>query len=305
LVPPSLPNAEFGVLPPIMNANEWIVKPGTKLKLKDRDPASAGKYKDKQEAGEKLAVDIAKLIELQDVLYAQGKHALLIIFQAMDAAGKDGAIKHIMSGVNPQGCRVTSFKAPGPTELAHTFLWRCMVEVPSRGQIGIFNRSYYEEVLVVRVHPEILEKQRLPEEDVTDKIWKHRYDDINQFENHLERNGVRVLKFFLHLSKEEQKKRFLERMDRPEKNWKFSSADLRERGYWDRYMEAYEDAISATSTVHAPWYVIPADRKWYSRLAIADIIVSELKSMDIQYPKLPEEELAGLKVAKEALLKEK
>jgi PPK2 family polyphosphate:nucleotide phosphotransferase len=224
---------------------------------------------------------------LQDVLYAQDTYALLLIFQAMDAAGKDGIIKHIMSGVNPQGCQVYSFKTPSQEELDHDFLWRNMKALPERGRIGIFNRSYYEEVLIVRVHPEILDGQRLPKKEKKDTdLWKHRYEDINSVEQYLTRNGIVILKFFLNVSKKEQKKRFLERIDAPEKNWKFSFGDIKERERWNDYMDAYEDMLNATSTEWAPWYVIPADKKWFTRVAVADIVSNKLKSLNLRYPEI-------------------
>ncbi|HNL52289.1 MAG TPA: polyphosphate kinase 2 family protein [Actinomycetota bacterium] len=251
-----------------------------------------------------LADNKVELAEAQELLYADGRHSVLIVFQAMDAAGKDGTIGHVMSGVNPQGCSVSSFKVPSAEEFSHTYLWRYSKALPARGMIGIFNRSYYEEVLVVKVHPAILDKADLPPEDVHKDIWKHRYEDINNFEQHLSRNGTTILKFFLNVSKEEQKKRFLERLDTPEKNWKFSSGDIVERGYWDDYMAAFEDAINATSTPWAPWYVIPADHKWAMRAAVSDIITTTIKDLPLEYPKLPEDEVARLAEAKAKLLAE-
>ncbi len=285
-----------------MNHDNLIVTPGSTIKLRDFDPGFSGKFTSKDEAQEKLASDIEKLAGLQDVLYAQDTYSMLLIFQAMDAAGKDGIIKHVMSGVNPQGCQVFSFKAPSTEELDHDYLWRSMKALPERGRIGIFNRSYYEETLVVRVHPTILQGQRIPAREKNDKeIWKHRFADINNFERYLSRNGVVILKFFLNVSKKEQRKRFLERIDTPEKNWKFSAQDVKERAYWDDYMNAYEEMFNATSTEWAPWHIIPADRKWFSRAAVADIIVSKLKSLDLKYPELSEAHKEELVKAKEML----
>ncbi len=270
-----------------MKDEKLIVPPGKRIRLCDYDPGYAGKLKSKEAAAKKLQEDIETLARLQDVLYADNRYALLLIFQAMDAAGKDAIIKHIMSGVNPQGCQVFSFKTPSHEELDHDFMWRNMKALPERGRIGIFNRSYYEEVLIVRVHPEILQGQRIPREELEDQdIWKHRYEDINNIERYLTRNGTVILKFFLHVSREEQKKRFLERIERPEKNWKFALSDIREREHWDRYMEAYEDMLNATSTRWAPWYVIPADKKWFTRAAVADIVADKLKSLGLRYPEV-------------------
>jgi PPK2 family polyphosphate:nucleotide phosphotransferase len=287
-----------------MNLDQYRVAPGTKVKFKDHDPGFTEKFKGKSDAEKKLQADIKKLAELQDVLYAQNSYALLLIFQAMDAAGKDGAIKHVMSGVNPQGCQVFSFKAPSTEELNHDYLWRCVKALPERGRIGIFNRSYYEEVLVVRVHPEILENERLPEKMKGAGIWKHRFEDINNLELHLTRNGTVILKFFLHVSRKEQKERFLQRIDQPEKNWKFSSDDARERTHWDEYMSAYEDAITSTSTDWAPWYVVPADHKWFTRAVVAEVIVSTLRSLHLRYPAVSEKHKEELRQAKMMLEKE-
>ncbi|HEY9908864.1 MAG TPA: polyphosphate kinase 2 family protein [Thermosynechococcaceae cyanobacterium] len=284
-----------------MNYDRLLVKPGTKVSLKDHDPRYTAQYKDKIEAVEKLQQKVEQLEALQNVLYAENSHALLIVFQAMDAAGKDSTIKYVMSGVNPQGCQVYSFKAPSAEELDHDYLWRSMRTLPERGRIGIFNRSYYEEVLVVRVHPELLDKQQLPPSARGEEIWQRRFEEINQFEKYLVRNGIIVLKFFLNVSKAEQKKRFLERIDRPEKNWKFSSADSKERGHWDEYMQAYEEMFNHTSTDAAPWYIIPADRKWFTRLAVADIICSRLAELNLQYPVLSEAQRQELLKAKEIL----
>ncbi|MFN8483232.1 MAG: polyphosphate kinase 2 family protein [Anaerolineae bacterium] len=255
----------------------------------------------KQNADELLTEGIQTLAEYQDKLYAQNIYALLVILQAMDAAGKDGAVKHVMSGLNPQGVQVYSFKQPSPEELDHDFLWRSMKALPERGRIGIFNRSYYEEVLVVRVHPEILARQQLPPKTVEDRIWKRRYEDINNFEKYLVGNGIEVVKIFLNVSKDEQKKRFLERIDRPEKNWKFSSADVRERAHWDDYQDAYEKMFNHTSTEWAPWYIVPADRKWFARLAVAAIIGAKLQEINPQYPTISEEQRQELLKAKALL----
>jgi PPK2 family polyphosphate:nucleotide phosphotransferase len=288
-----------------MNHDSFLVPPGKKITLKDYDPGFTGKFKSKEEAQEKLQKDIGRLAKLQDVLYAQDTYALLLIFQAMDAAGKDGIIKHVMSGVNPQGCQVFAFKAPSSEELDHDYLWRSMKALPERGRIGVFNRSYYEEVLVVRVHPEILNGQRIPKKEKEDKdVWKHRYDDINAFERYLTRNGIVILKFFLNVSKKEQKERFLERIEQPEKNWKFSFGDVREREHWDDYMNAYEDMFNATSTDWAPWYIIPADKKWFTRAAVADIIADRLRSLDLSYPEVTEAHRLELLKAKEILERE-
>ncbi len=246
----------------------YLVDGRKKFRLKDFEPSDTAKFtsEDKPRAKEALTIGIEALAELQDMLYAQDRWSVLLIFQAMDAAGKDGAIKHVMSGVNPQGCQVYSFKAPTSEDLDHDYLWRCIKCMPERGRIGIFNRSYYEETLVVRVHKEILDKQKLPPTLVTKNIWDDRFEDIRNFEKYLTRNGVIIRKFFLNVSKEEQKKRFMERLDHPEKNWKFSAADVKERGYWDQYMEAYQDMIRHTSTPECPWYVVPADNKWYTSI---------------------------------------
>lgn len=284
-----------------MNHDEFIVPPNKKIKLKKYDTRSTGKYKNKEAAQEDLREDIERLANLQDILYAQNVYALLVIFQAMDAAGKDGAIKHVMSGVNPQGCQVFSFKTPSSEELDHDYLWRSMKALPERGRIGIFNRSYYEEALVVRVHPEILESQQLPREVKTKRIWKNRFEEMNNFEHYLTCNGVHVVKFFLNVSKEEQKKRFLDRINRPEKNWKFSLNDAKERGHWDDYMNAYEDIFNHTSTEWAPWYIIPADNKWFTRAAVADVIVSKLKSMNLHYPEVSDAHKQELLKAKAVL----
>lgn len=286
----------------LMNIDKFLIKEGAKLDLKKHATDFTGDYTDKEAAVEDLKKNVKRLAELQDVLYAQDLQSLLIIFQAMDAAGKDGAIEHVMSGVNPQGCHVVSFKQPSDEELSHDYLWRCAKSLPERGKIGIFNRSHYEEVLVVRVHPEILQGQQLPPRIKNDKsIWKKRFKQIRNFENHLAENGTRVIKFFLNVSKKEQKERFLSRIDEKEKNWKFSMGDVRERGRWNDYMKAYTEAIAATSTANAPWYIIPADRKWFTRLAVSEVIVQTLESMDLRYPTVSAEHLAELAEAKKVL----
>jgi PPK2 family polyphosphate:nucleotide phosphotransferase len=273
---------------------QFRVEPGTKVRLKDYDTGwaqtkelrAAGKERVKERAQEVLEENLASLAEVQQVLYADDRYSVLIVLQAMDAAGKDGTIKHVMSGVNPQGCQVFAFKKPSAEDLDHNFLWRYMRCLPERGRIGIFNRSYYEDVLVVKVHSELLEQQKLPDGKRGKSFWAARYEDINAFERHLVRNGTVVLKFFLHVSKDEQKKRFLERLERSEKNWKFSTADLAERQFWDDYQDAYEEAITATSTDWAPWYIIPADNKWASRTVAADIITRTLIDLNLQYPEV-------------------
>ena len=279
----------------------YRIDDGSKFRLKDIDPADTGPIESKEKAREYLLGGIERLTKLQDMLYAQDRWALLLVFQAMDAAGKDGTIKHVLSGVNPQGCQVYSFKSPSTEELDHDFLWRTNKSLPERGRIGIFNRSYYEEVLVVRVHPEYLKAQKLPQALVTKHVWKERYEDISSFERYATRNGIAVRKFFLHVSKKEQKKRFLERLDRPDKNWKFSSADARERERWDEYMEAYEDMIRATSTPEAPWYVVPADNKWFTRLVVGAAIIQALEDMNLAYPTVDEAKKHELDVARALL----
>jgi PPK2 family polyphosphate:nucleotide phosphotransferase len=285
------------------------VTPGKRVKLKDHDPAWCGdgdipKEKRKEFAAEMLSQDVTALAEAQELLYASDTWSVLLIFQAMDAAGKDGTIKHVMSGINPQGCQVFSFKHPSAEELDHDFLWRCNKVLPERGRIGIFNRSYYEEVLVVKVHPEVLLAQHIPKAKPTKKIWEARYDDINGFERHLNRNGTKVIKFFLNVSKEEQRKRFLERVNDPKKHWKFSDADLKERAYWDDYMRAYEDALSATSTKWAPWYVIPADHKWVTRTVVSKILTTTIRSLDVAYPEIPPEKREQIEHARRQLEQE-
>src|SRR5712675_2031683 len=285
-------------------AKPFRIANGEKFTFKDFDPGETLglKSEDRPRAKEALEIGIGALSELQDMLYAQDKWGLLLIFQAMDAAGKDGAIKHVMSGVNPQGCQVYSFKSPSNEDLDHDYLWRCMKYLPNRGHIGIFNRSYYEEVLVVRVHPEFLAKQKLPPKLVGKQIWEERFEDIRNFERYLARNGVVVRKFFLHVSKKEQKRRFLERIDDPLKNWKFSSNDAAERDFWDDYMEAYEEMIQETATKDAPWYVVPADNKWFTRVIVGAAVIDALVDLDLAYPKVGQEQLAELALAKDALL---
>jgi PPK2 family polyphosphate:nucleotide phosphotransferase len=285
-----------------MNHDPYIVKPGSQISLlKDYNPGYKCEFHQKGDAVRKLKAGILQLAKYQDILYAQNNYSLLIIFQAMDAAGKDSTIKHVMSGVNPQGCQVFSFKAPSEEELDHDYLWRSMRALPERGRIGIFNRSYYEELLIVRVHPEILKKQQLPSFPKGDQIWKQRFEEINNFEKYLVNNGVIILKFFLNVSKSVQRKRFLERIDSPEKNWKFSASDLQERSFWDDYMNAYEEVFNHTSTEFAPWYIVPADRKWFTRLIVADIICQKLQELNLQYPKISEEYKRKLSEAKKAL----
>jgi PPK2 family polyphosphate:nucleotide phosphotransferase len=285
-------------------ARPYRVTDGRRFRLSSIDPVDTRGFDSKRRARERLERDIEILGELQEKLYAQNRWALLLIFQAMDAAGKDSTIKHVMSGVNPQGCQVYSFKAPSDEELDHDFLWRTTCRLPERGRIGIFNRSYYEEVLVVRVHPELLARQRLPAELMTRDIWRERFEDINAFERYLARNGVVVRKFFLHVSREEQRKRFLERLDEPEKNWKFSLADVRERRHRDEYMAAYEDAIRHTSSPHAPWYVVPADHKWFTRLVVVSAILDTLSSLDLAFPGIEPDRLKELDAARVALANE-
>ena len=282
----------------------YRVTKGAGFQLAKFAPGDTGGYGSEAKPRAKAALQsgIQALVDLQDRLYAQDRWALLLIFQAMDAAGKDGAIKHVMSGVNPQGCQVASFKAPSSEELDHDYLWRCMKHLPERGRIGLFNRSYYEEVLVVRVHPEFLHAQKLPDERVTKRIWEERYRDIRAFERYLTGNGTRIVKFFLNVSKEEQKKRFLERIDNPEKNWKFSSGDVLERRHWKEYMRAYEEMIRHTASDEAPWYVVPADNKWFTRVVVAAAVVDALASLDLRYPKVPKKVLAELAAAKEELV---
>lgn len=288
-------------------AKQYCVGNGTDFRLEDYETKASFNLGSEEESlvKETLELGVDALAAMQDILYAQDKWSLLIIFQAMDAAGKDGAIKHVMSGINPQGCQVSSFKAPSTEELDHDFLWRCQKHLPERGRIGIFNRSYYEEVLVVRVHEAILKGQKLPEKLVTKDIWENRFQDIRNFEKYLNRNGTIVIKFFLNVSKDEQKERFIERIDDPDKNWKFSVGDVKERGYWNDYMHAYEELIKNTSTEKSPWYVIPADNKSYARIAIASAIIHALDEMELEYPTISQEKIAELQTVKKALLEEK
>ena len=281
----------------------YRVDDGKHFRLKEFDPADTGHWDSVEEAKEQLQKDIKRMEELQDKLYAQGRWSVLLIFQAMDAAGKDGTIKHVMSGVNPEGCQVHSFKAPSQAELQHDFLWRTTQALPERGHIGIFNRSYYEEVLVVRVHPPVLESQLVPPSLITKDIWKERFEDINCFERHMGRNGTVIRKFFLHLSKKEQKRRFLARLDEPEKHWKFSAGDIQERECWDDYQEAYEDMIRHTASKQAPWYVVPADNKWFTHLVVAAAIVETLEGLDLSYPKVDAAKLREIEAARRILLK--
>ncbi len=282
-------------------AKPFRIADGSHFRLKDIDPAETLGVKSKEHAQDALERGIERLTKLQEKLYAQDRWAVLLILQGMDAAGKDGTIKHVMSGVNPQGCQVHAFKTPSPEDLQHDFLWRTSRSVPERGQIGIFNRSYYEEVLVVRVHPELLAHEMIPPQLVLDNIWQKRFEDINAFERYLAENGFVVLKFFLHLSKKEQKKRFLERLEDPEKNWKFSMNDALERQHWDKYMRAYEDMIRNTSTKHAPWYVVPADHKWFTRLVVAEAVIDALECLDLSFPTVDAAKRKELKAARAAL----
>jgi len=282
----------------------YRVSDGRRFRLADHDPADTGKLEqeDKARANQLLAEGVAAMASLQEMLYAQDRWAVLLIFQAMDAAGKDSAIKHVMSGINPQGCQVHSFKAPSGEELDHDFLWRCVTRLPERGRIGVFNRSYYEETLIVRVHPQFLQKQKLPPELVTGDIWNHRYEDINALERYLWRNGTVIRKFFLNVSKDEQKKRFLQRLDDPEKHWKFCEGDVEERRHWDKYMQAYEDTIRHTATPHAPWYVVPADHKWFTRLVVAAAVIDAMASLKPAYPKISPQRRKELAEARRRLL---
>ncbi len=280
-------------------------RPGKRIRLKDFDPGWTGNLAHEKDAAPLLTEGIRRLAKQQSKLYAQDTHSLLLVFQAMDAAGKDGTIRHVMSGVNPQGCQVYNFKAPSVQERHHTYLWRSMKALPERGRIGIHNRSYYEEVLVARVHPEILASQLLPPELKDEKIWKRRFREINEFEQHLANNGMVILKFFLHVSKEEQKKRFLARIDEEDKNWKFSVNDCKERAFWDDYMRAYEEVFSNTSTEAAPWYIVPADNKWFTRVAVAAIVYHTLEKLDLQYPKVTEAKKVELQEVRQVLMAEK
>jgi PPK2 family polyphosphate:nucleotide phosphotransferase len=286
-------------------AKTYRVESGKHFRLKDFDPADTANWQSKEHAQEAVQEGIARTADMQDKLYAQGRWAVLLIFQAMDAAGKDGAIKHVMSGVNPQGCQVYSFKQPSERELQHDLLWRTTLCLPERGHIGIFNRSYYEELLVVRVHPELLENEKLPPPLVTKNIWKDRFDDIRKFEQHMTRNGTVIRKFFLHVSREEQRRRFLARLEEPEKNWKFSASDVRERKYWNDYQDAYEEMIRNTAVKDAPWYVVPADHKWFTRLVISAVIVDTLEELHPSYPKVDPAKRKDLAAAKKELSNEK
>lgn len=290
------------------NTKKYLVKPDSKFSLKDFSTTYDG-HLDKEAGKEELERVKGELSKYQETLYAAGKHAVLIIFQAMDAAGKDSAIEHVMSGINPQGCQVYSFKTPNSEEYKHDFLWRHYKALPERGKIGIHNRSHYENVLVCKVHPEYILSEDIPGYDdvkkIDQKFWKNRYDNIRNFEKHLTDNGTVILKFFLHVSKEEQKQRFLDRIDEPSKNWKFAAGDLKERALWKEYMKAYETALQETATEDAPWYVIPADKKWYTRLAISQIVAETLEDLNLKYPVLPKEEASQLEVLKQQLLAEK
>jgi PPK2 family polyphosphate:nucleotide phosphotransferase len=284
-------------------AKSYRIDDGKHFRLKDYDPADTGRWDSQERAEEKMQKDITRLEDLQSKLYAQDRWALLLIFQAMDAAGKDGTIKRVMSGVNPEGCEVYSFKTPSETELQHDFLWRTTQRLPERGHIGIFNRSYYEEVLVVRVHSDVLKNEKTPPSLVTKDVWKERFEDIHGFERHMARNGTVIRKFFLHLSKKEQKARFLARLDEPKKNWKFSAADIREREFWDDYQAAYEEMIRHTATKHAPWYVVPANNKWFTHLVVAAAIVETLEELNLSYPKVDAAKRKELETARQMLVK--
>ena len=282
-------------------ARPFRVEDGRKFRLADVDPGNTGTLKSKEEAKEWLETGATLLSEMQEKLYAQDQWAVLLILQGMDAAGKDSVIKHVMSGINPQGCQVSSFKTPSAEELNHDFLWRTTRNLPERGTIGIFNRSYYEEVLVARVHPELLAKEKMPPSLVTKDVWKERFEDLRNFERYLTRNGIVVRKFFLHVSKQEQKKRFLRRLEEPEKNWKFSMSDVKEREHWDEYLRAYEETIQSTAAPHAPWYVVPADNKWFTRLVVASAIVDTLEELNLALPKVDRERREELKMARRHL----
>ena len=286
-------------------AEPFCITKGEKFRLKDWDPAATTGVKNKQHAQNILDAREGVLSRLQEKLYAQDRWAVLVVLQALDAAGKDGVIKHVMSGVNPQGCDVHAFKSPSSEELNHNFLWRTQKCVPERGKIGIFNRSYYEEVLVVRVHPTLLRAERLPDELITKHIWDQRYEDINAYEEYLTRNGVMILKFFLHVSKEEQKKRFLERLEDPKKNWKFAMADASERGFWKDYQEAYEEMIQNTAAKHAPWFVVPADNKWFTRLIVASAIIQALDELHLSFPEVAKARKKELEAVRASLLAQK
>lgn len=285
-----------------MKTDKFLVSEGSKINLKNHSTDFTDGFADKKEAVKDLEKNVLRLAELQNILYAQNVHSILIVFQAMDAAGKDSTIKHVMSGINPQGCQVTAFNLPSSSEMDHDYLWRCQLALPERGRIGIFNRSHYEEVLIVKVHPEILQGQHLPDEMKNDKdIWKKRYRQIRNWEETLTENGTHVLKFFLNISQEEQKKQFLERIDMPDKNWKFNTGDAKERALWDDYMRAYEEAMEATSTKNSPWFIIPADKKWFTRLAVSEIIVKKMESLDLKYPTVTDSHKRELLEAKKML----
>ena len=284
-------------------AKSYRVDDGKDFRLKDYDPTDTDGWHSKEHADQALQQRVARLAELQDKLYAQDRWAVLLIFQGMDAAGKDGAINHVMSGVNPEGCQVYSFKTPTEAELQHDFLWRTTLDLPQRGRIGIFNRSYYEEVLIVRVHPEVLKGEKVPPSLLTKNLWGERFEDIRSFERHLARDGTLIRKFFLNLSKKEQKRRFLARLDQPEKNWKFSAADIHERACWDDYMNAYEEMIINTASKYAPWYAVPADNKWFTRLVVSSVIVDALEELDLSYPKVDAVKRKELAAARKLLLK--
>ena len=286
-------------------AKAYRVENGKHFRLKDFDPGETGHWRSKEHAEQALQQGIARMAELQNMLYAQDQWALLLVFQALDAAGKDGVIKHVMSGVNPQGCQVYSFKTPSELELQHDFLWRTTRCLPERGHIGIFNRSYYEEVLVARVHPEVLKNEKTPPSLCGKNIWEERFEDIRSFERHMARSGTVIRKFFLHLSRKEQKRRFLARLEEPEKNWKFSEADIREREFWNDYQDAYEDMIRNTASEHAPWYVVPADNKWFTRIVVSSVIVETLESLHLAYPQVDEAKRREVATAKKLLLAKK
>jgi PPK2 family polyphosphate:nucleotide phosphotransferase len=285
-------------------AKPYRIEDGRHFRLKDFDPGDTGEFRSKEDAQDALEAGVAQLRDLQDKLYAQERWAVLLILQGMDAAGKDSVIKHVMSGVNPQGCQVHGFKGPSVEELNHDYLWRTNRRLPARGQIGIFNRSYYEEVLVVRVHKDLLQNEKIPPSRISKNIWEERFEDVAGFERYLTHNGIVVRKFFLNLSKVEQKKRFLERLEEPEKNWKFSAADIHERAYWDDYMDAYEDMVRQTATAEAPWYVVPADNKWYTRVVVAAAVVHTLEKLRLTYPKVDSAQRKELEAARTALQKE-
>ncbi len=288
-----------------MKTDRFLIKPGSKVKLARFSPADTHPWKAKSEVAGHIEADLDRLFRLQELLYAEDRWSLLLVIQAMDAAGKDSAIKHVMRGLNPQGTRVASFKAPSTVDLDHDFLWRIVKELPGRGEIGVFNRSHYEEVLVVRVHPDILAAERLPDPLVGKQIWRERFDDINAFERHLARNGTVIRKIFLHVSEKEQRERFLARLEDPSKNWKFSAADVRERACWDDYMTAYSECLRQTSTPWAPWHVIPADRKWFTRRAVAATLCEAMRKMKLAYPKVDEAHRDALRKARAALAAEK